>query len=320
LVLASGCGAGATLGVQVTSTSDYNPGGTTTLLPEGVHLLDNLIFGFATGISIPLATYVDILDNDIEATTTGIEYTTINNVGNIKYNFVEVDGAAATFGIHGNGLAGAVDTSLINIEGNEVLATGAVTAVGIQLNGTTAGGIENANQTNVRIVENILSGWTTADIMMNSAGDIDIIGNRCRSAITNSILIKNALASRPITIDQNRCAGNINVPNANTPLAQIVMGANYGLFSTYIRGTSTITNGLTTVTTTYASLTPTTKNFDTEANTGMKQKLFIGAPNTNIGAVWGTASDTQVVINCSVASVGSTIIPWEVRAYATGLG
>lgn len=322
LVLSSGCGSGATLGIQITSTSDYNPGGITTLLPESIHVTgNNLVFGFTTGISVLAGTYINILDNDVEATATGIEYTTIGSNLNIKDNYVEVDGAAATFGIHGNGLAAAVDTAIINIEGNNVIATGAVTAVGIQLNGTTAGGVENANQTNVRIAGNLLTGWTVADIYMNSAGDIDIIGNRCRSAITNSILIKNALASRPITIDQNRCAGNIDVPNANTPLAQMVVGANYGLFSTYIRGSSTITNGTATVTTTYASLTPTTNNFDTLANTGFNTKLFLGAPSTaSVGSLSGTASATQVVINSSANSVGSTVIPWEVRAVQQGLG
>lgn len=321
-VMASGGGgAGPTVGITVKATSDYNPGGNTTLFPESVHIEDNnLIFGFATAVSIQQCTLCVVNSNDIEASVTGVEWTTITGNLDIKDNYIQVDGAAANYGVHGTGLAAAADNSITNIEGNTIIATSAVTAVGVQLNGTTPGAQDNQNQTNVRIVGNILTGWPTNDIMMNAAGDVDIIGNRCRSAITTSILVKSALASRPITIDQNRCAGNINVPNANTPLAQMVVGANYGLFSTYIRGTSTITNGNTTVTTTYASLTPTTNNFDSEANTGMKQKLFIGAPSTNIGAVWGTASATQVVLTCATASVGSTIIPWEVRAFATGLG
>jgi hypothetical protein len=44
-------------------------------------------------------------------------------------------------------------------------------------------------------------------------------------------------------------------------------------------------------------------------------ELFLGSPDKNVGPVFGTASPTSVVINATIASVGPTVIPWEVRSY-----
>ena len=96
---------------------------------------------------------------------------------------------------------------------------------------------------------------------------------------------------------------------------QILVGANWGVFATLIRGTATIPPGATTVTTTYASLNGATPNFDTTAHTGLKQKLFLGTPETPVGYVSGTASSTQVVINCSIApGAGGAVISRRVAA------
>jgi hypothetical protein len=313
MIFAGGCGSGTKTGIIVDAASDYNPGGNTTLVPESCHITGNFVYGFEQDIELLNGTYVNVLDNDLEAIVKGITFASINAVLNIKNNHIEMSGASGTHAIHGLGLSSIID-SKYNIEGNTAIATATVSSYGLQLN---VFGV-NQNQTNVRIAGNKFSGYTLADIYMSGAGDVNIEDNHCFSPIGSSIQVFSALSQRPIYIDKNRCAGRIYVePTANA--AQVYVGANHGLFSTRIRGNSTITNGNTTVTTTYASLGAATKNFDTTANSGLKQKLFLGTPDKNIGAVWGTADATQVVITCGTASVGSTVIPWEVKAYQSNV-
>jgi hypothetical protein len=279
------------------------------LHPESVHINGNFVYGFTTSIDLQNGTYVNVMDNDIQASVTGIQFAGINAVLNIKNNHVEVSGARSTDAIHGAGLSTIVNTK-VNIEGNKCITVGSVTSYGIRLNVLGV----NQNQTNIRIVGNTCSGFRNADIFMSGAGDVNIEDNNCFSPIARSIQVYSALSNRPIFIDKNRCTGSIFVePSANA--AQVIVGANYGTFSTLIRGTSIIPNGGKTVTTSYASLGAATKNFDSTANTGLRMQLFLGSPDKDIGSVFGTASPTSVVITSSIASVGPTVISWEVRSY-----
>jgi hypothetical protein len=309
MVYDTGCGAGTVAGIIVAAASDYDPGRATTLHPESVHINGNFVYGFTTSIDLQNGTYVNVMDNDIQASVTAIQFAGINAVLNIKNNHVEVSGARSTDAIHGAGLSTIVNTK-VNIEGNKCITVGSVTSYGIRLNVLGV----NQNQTNIRIVGNTCSGFRNADIFMSGAGDVNIEDNNCFSPIARSIQVYSALSNRPIFIDKNRCTGSIFVePSANA--AQVIVGANYGTFSTLIRGTSIIPNGQKTVTTSYASLGAATKNFDSSANTGLRMQLFLGSPDKNIGSVFGTASPTSVVITSSIASVGPTVIPWEVRSY-----
>jgi pectate lyase-like protein len=312
-VYAGGCGSGAVTGIRIGGTADYDPGGNTLWIPESVHVKENLIYGFQQAVDLPLATYVNIIDNDINATVTGIQFSACNGVLNIKNNYIE---GGASVGIQAQGLSVIINTK-INIEENDLIGTGGGASLrGIAINRFGV----NQNQTNISIVRNNFSGWTINDINIANGGDINIEDNHCFSGTfaNNSIIVQRTLSKHFVLIDKNKCAGNIFVDPTNN-LAQIQVGSNYGAFATLIRGTSTIPNGQTSVTTTYASLGGATPNFDTAANTGLKQKLFLGTPEGNVGAVWGTASPTQVVVNSSAASVGGTVIPWEVRSYQSNV-
>jgi hypothetical protein len=312
-VYAGGCGSGAVTGIRIDGSGDYDPGGSTHLIPESVHVKENLIYGYQQAVDLPLATYVNIIDNDINASVTAIQFSSCNGVLNIKNNYVECGGSV---GIQAQGLSVVINTK-VNIEGNHLIGTGGRgSQIGIAINRFGV----NQNQTNISIVRNSFSGWSVNDINVANGGDINIEDNHCFSggSANNSIIVQGTLSRQLVLIDKNKCSGNIFVDPSNNR-AQIQVGCNYGAFSTLIRGTSTIPNGRTTVTTPYASLAGATPNFDTTANTGLKQQLFLGTPEGNVGAIWGSASPTQVVINTSVASVGGTVIPWEVRSYQSNV-
>lgn len=313
IIYAGGVGGATKKGIIINSTSDYNPGGVTQYRPESVHVDHNQVFGFDYGIQVLFALFVDLNNNDIAALVKGIEVTTVNAVLNIKDNYIEVDGATGTHGLHLQ-QTGVID-SIYNIENNNFIATASTSGIGIEFgNFGVAGGV-----TNVKIIRNAFTGWAAYDISAYASGDTQIIGNHCYSTLSTSILVRGTIAFRPFTIDQNRCIGNISIPSANTPDSQVMIGANFGTFSTLIRGTITIANGTTTTTVNYSALGASTKNFDTLANTGLKQQVTFGAPSSNVGAVWGSASATALTVNCSVASVGATTVPFEVRSIINAL-
>ena len=309
-VYAGGCGSGVVTGIRIDGTADYNPGGKTLQIPESVHVKGNLIFGFQEAIDVPLATYVNIVDNDMNATRTIIQFSTVNGVLNIKDNYAE---GGAAVGIQAQGLSSIVNTK-INIEGNHLIGTGGANSrLGIAVN--VFG--RNQNQTQMSIVRNSFSGWRINDINVANGGDINVEDNHCfsGSARNNSIIVQGTLPGKTISIDKNRCTGNIFVA-AKGNLGQVLVGANWGAFATLIRGTSTIPQGRTSVTTTYASLNGSTPNMDTIINTGLKPVLFLGTPETALGSVSGKATATEVVINCTLApGTGGAVIPWEVRSY-----
>lgn len=307
MIFNGGCGAGIKTGIIIDSANDYNPGGVTVLRPESVHVTKNFIFGFDTAIDIVFATLVNILNNDLESIITGIRVQTVDGVLNIRDNYVEVDGATGLRGLHFVPLSGVIE-SLYNVEGNKFIASANTNGFGTEIGTFATGG----NQSNISLKNNTFSGWALFDISAYASGDIEIQNNRCLSNISTSIMIRGSLTGRGYTIDGNRLAGNLNIPAANGPNAQFNIGYNRGLFSTRISGTISILNGATTATLNYSALVGATANFDTLANTGLKFQVRFGAPDKNIGAVYGSATATAVTINCGTASVGTTIVPFEI--------
>lgn len=315
MIFAGGCGAGTKTGFRINAASDYDPGGATTLRPESVHVVENFIYGFDTAIDVIFATLVNLLNNDLSAAVTGVQVATVDGVLNMLKNYVEVTGGGGLWGLHFVPLGTTIDSEY-NVEKNAFIASSTpVNSQGIEIGTFGVGG----NQSNINLIRNRLSGWGQYDISAYAAGDLDIIGNRCRSPIATSIIVRGTIPYGVITIEKNRCVGNISVPAANSPDAQIYIGENGGTFSTLIRGTISIPNGATTATLNFSAIGPHTKNFDTEANTGLKQRVFFGTPSTNVGHLWGSATNTSVTVNCSIASTGITVVPFEVRSYLSAL-
>lgn len=172
---------------------------------EGIHIIGNVIYGFNSDIVIGSAIFVNILDNDLEASVNGIRYSTVNNMFNIKDNYIQVDGGVSGDAcIYGLGL-GSTTQSQINIEGNVCIATGTVLA-GIRINGAA-----NTNQYHNRLTGNHFVGMTTNDIQLNSPGQCFVQDNRCiSSAPTNSIFVGGVIIA-PVYVGYNFCSKAILV-------------------------------------------------------------------------------------------------------------
>jgi len=209
---------------------------------ENVLIEGNQLYGFDTDIQFGTATWVDCLNNDMEASSYGITYGTVSSMFNIKGNYIEVDGAGGVACIFGNGLATEI-MSHMNIEGNNLIATAGVSTIGILINGPA-----NTNQFHHRIVGNIISGMAGEDIKMRAVGKAVIENNRCLSSTAvNSIWIGQVVAA-PVFIDKNECAKAIyfDVP-ADFTNGYIVRGKNMvagvpDWFGTWVPGNQAFTD------------------------------------------------------------------------------
>ena len=162
---------------------------------EGIHITDNVIAGFDIDIDVADAIFVNILGNDLVATSVGIRYATVSNIFNIKNNYIQVNGPGDAC-IYGLGLNSAVQ-SQINIEGNVCIATDVV-QVGIRINGPL-----NTNQFHSRLAGNHFIGLTTNDIVLNNPGQCFLENNRCISTTpTNSISI-GGIVTAPVYVGNN---------------------------------------------------------------------------------------------------------------------
>lgn len=295
--------------VYAISASDYDPGGSTTRIPEGLRIVNNdALYGYDTAIGVFLNTWVTIDNNDIQALIYGIRFSAVTPMFNITNNHVEVDGASVIYGIWAEGLSTAV-SSKCNIDNNEVIATGGVASVGIQLNNSLT-----QNQTNFVIEKNSIYGFATSDIDVRNAGGVIVRGNNCYSGTTatQNIVLAGALsASLPYVLEDNYTTGYCatNVSNNN---ALVRIGHNWGGYVTFVEGVITVTNGQTTASLNYSSLLADQGDFRATADSNIVPWLELGTPNGNIGYVYGAATVTGISITCSVASTGTTTIPFKV--------
>jgi hypothetical protein len=293
-------------GITIQSAFDYDPGGTTEKRPEDIQIHQNLVFGFPFGCRLNNGLVLSVNNNDFDNIThTGVIVGSMGGLTSINENWIGLVGASPVQGIFLDAL-GASNNVQKNIIGNQITNSGTVAAYGIYA---------FSQQNNVNIIGNDISG-TADDIRIQNCGDIVVSGNLCNSTSGNSILVIGSLASRTIEISNNRCEALLNINPTNS--SQILLGQNDGDNSTLIRGRSVILAGTTTVTTTYASLTTTPPNF-AQASNFIVPKLFVQTPEQNIGAVWGTANDSQVTINCASAPATSMFIYWEVKGFQTTL-
>lgn len=293
-------------GITIESTFDYDPGGTTEKRPEDIQIHQNLVFGFPYGCRLNNGLVLSVNNNDFDAVThTGIFVSSMGGLTSINENWIGLVGASPVNGILLDALGASNDVQK-NIIGNQITNTGTTAAFGIYA---------YSQQNNINIIGNDISG-TNADIQVQNCGDVVVSGNLCKSTTNNSIYVIGTLATRTIEIANNRCSALLNISPTNG--SQINLGQNDGDNSTLIRGRSVLLTGATTVTTTYASLTTTQPNF-AQASNFIVPRLFVQTPTQNIGAVWGSANDSQVTINCGTAPATDMFIYWEVKGFQTTL-
>ena len=294
-------------GIFVLSTFDYDPSASTERRPEDIQIHQNLVYGFVYGCQLSNGLFLTANNNDFDGTTlTGIVIGSVGGTLNVNENWIGLVGATPGNGIETIAL-GALANKVTNISGNEINS----------INPANIGIYIFTRQNNTNVLNNNISNFSQ-DINLQNCGNIVVKGNLCRSVGGDSIYVIGSTAATIIEIENNTTAGNLYLhPTANN--AQIVLGQNDGLGSTYIRGKSVIAAGTTTVTTTYASLTSTPPDFQAAGVGYILPKLFLQTPAANIGFVYGTASTSQVVINCSSAPVADLTIYWEVKGFAYAL-
>lgn len=286
-------------GITVKSTFDYDPGGTTEHRPEDIQIHQNLVFGFPFGCQLFNGLVISVDNNDFDNIThTGVYVSSMGGLTSINENWIGLVGSSPVQGILFDQLAVSNDVQK-NVIGNQITNSGTSAVFGIYA---------YTKQNNINIIGNDING-TDSDIQIQNCGDVVVRGNYCKSTAGNSIYVIGTIAASTIQIDNNRCKAKLNINPTNS--AQIILGQNHGVSSTLIRGKSTITGGTTSVTTTYASLSSAPPDF-TSATNFVYPKLFIQTPLVNIGAVWGSATDSQVTINCGTAPVSDTVVYWEV--------
>lgn len=260
-----------------------------TVAPEGIRILDNQIFSFATAIYTNFSSFLNILSNDIAVTATGIRLSTSNGVTNICDNYIEVDGATTVDGIFGQDQSSSA-AAPINIMRNRFVSLGgtALTTTGVRMGTAAIAG----NQEHINIENNAFNGWTLADISTALSGNIRIVGNDCHSSgVTNSIYVGQVPTGRPVYIDGNYCLKAIAYDSSDDiKLGKIQYGANveagttrrnFNLFGSAVYNAGNLVDGA-----------------------GVTTTAGAGGDITVTGAVLG---DYVLAVSCSVDLQGITL-------------
>jgi hypothetical protein len=186
------------VGVQIGGTNEFN---------EATHLSGNSIFGFDICVKIIEATYVTIIDNDLNSIVDAITFTTARGGFYIAYNFIETYGTCVTaFGASTDDLS-----RLCVIEGNTLVGltgTPGTAQFGVRIStsdATTHGG-------SIIVQNNVFGGFAAADIVGRQIENTKILNNICNSSTpTNNISITTARS----------VAGSVNVVANNYCLKAI---------------------------------------------------------------------------------------------------
>jgi hypothetical protein len=193
-------GQGGSVGVLVDATTDYDPGHKTWLRPEGIAILNNLIYDFDHGMRIATVLDSRVLHNELDyCTLCGIELGVCDGACNVQDNWIALNDKTQACGIRLMPV-NIPATSVRNIRDNFIVATAAQPgSVGISV---------EERQNHCHIDGNTISGFTQADIAVRSAANTTLTHNRCGSAgATNSIV---TAATKGMTaLDGNFCAASI---------------------------------------------------------------------------------------------------------------
>jgi|CXWL01.1.fsa_nt_gi hypothetical protein len=222
IVRAAGSGIGTQYGI-LTNSFNYTLG-TGIVSPESVRMSHVSVYGFTYGVALVSVIFADLLHSDLSATGLGVSYSTTPAILNIKDNYIEMVGAAATEGIFGADQATIINTQ-VNIEGNHVVgvANALATSYGVRLGTNASAG----NQDNVRVVGNSFVGMTAIDIATYLSGNITIQGNLCYSTGTAySIYAGSVPTNRPVYIDHNHTYLTIGYSNTDYSSGRVQVGAN----------------------------------------------------------------------------------------------
>jgi hypothetical protein len=292
-------GTGTAVGVAVNSTADYDPHGT-TLRPESILVRNSLIYGFDHGVDLVNVLDARVIENVLDnCGSRGVQLTYCDGTCTISDNWIALGPGRAVTGIDLIPVA-APSSSVRNIRGNYVVALGGhADSYGISVGG---------RQNDSIIDGNTFTGLTAADIYVNGATNSRVINNRCASAATFSIY--NALSGKGHTvIDGNSVVSLIFVhPSANGGTFRI--GNNDGLYSTYLQGSLILRSGSMTAGVKYSDLPGAPPGFST-ARQCIKPRLIVHTPPSNIGTLWGVATDTDVTVTCTLATDADTEITFE---------
>lgn len=214
--------------------------------PEGVEIDQCQLFGFNRGLYHTKGAFLTFTNSDIQAIIDGIRFSDVFGGLYITNNYIALDGASNHSGIWGEGIA----TPMANnhqtlISGNTIIATNNVAGSGILINAPAT-----ANQDNVTIINNQITGSVAYDIAVFNPSSIIIENNRCRSSsgLTNSIYVGTRVRGI-INVGKNDCRGTVAVQTAsdltngyvrfyNNITSDTVLGGT-DIYTATLRGTTT---------------------------------------------------------------------------------
>lgn len=181
----------------------YTTGGVQS--PESVHVSHSQFFGHANAATLTNGIYITFDQVDMEATTNGISFGTVQGGLFVSKGYIEIDGGVASWGIVGSGLSSTIQAKIVIDSVHMIAANGATTAGGVQINAPG-----NQNQNNVTIRSNSFVGMVNFDIQANNPGQMLIDNNTSYSTGTTACINVGGRVSGVITVTNNVC------PNAIT--------------------------------------------------------------------------------------------------------
>jgi hypothetical protein len=298
-IIYSALGSATSYGVQISTAKDYS--GSKECRPEDIQVYQNRIYGFQIAVFEQNCLLLQIMDNDLDnVELQGIYLHTVDGNFVIERNYISLGDAAATDGIY-FAYKNNHQNRTCNVRNNHITAT---------TTPTSSDGIElRDGNGEITIDGNSIEKMTHYDIYIHDESRVNIINNNCYSNLTCSLYIV-ASDAGIVRVEGNYFTGYVYY-HPGPSVGMLDMGFNSGGYSTRIHGKSEMALNGTTITTTYASLTPTPRDF-ASSSTGLYPYLIIYSPQIQVGDIWGTADETSVTINCSSSSHALTEISWEV--------
>jgi len=237
-----------TIGVQVASALDYDPGGATEYRPEDVSITGNEIYGYEAGISLPAGLLIKIGRNMIDVCSLYCIYYTTDNDLTIVDNWLGVTGlsTATGYGIYAANTsqysAGAVRVVIRDNNIFENYGSLSTNSYGIRLRPLSQ---------NVSIDNNHFMGFNTYDINATGIEQVmSITNNKFKSTEpVNSVYVETG-GGGGVVMDNNESAViPVRLHSISNTVGANVLGRNTGATqSTYRRGQATISSGNTTTT------------------------------------------------------------------------
>ena len=188
---------------------------------EGIQIVGNWMYGFATTLNVPQTVYMVFENNDVAFTQFGINVTSVVNGFKVNGNYFNTlaDGAVC---IKGQAL-GTENAGLTVVSDNHFIQNSGLTGcIGIDLNRVGA-----QFQWHWRIVNNLFSSLTSYDIRSQNSGGLVIEGNRCMSdVLTYNISVTDVYSSDPVYIRNNNCETGIELTASDVDNGDVILTDN----------------------------------------------------------------------------------------------